>query len=105
MVLFNVTRWPSVLVFLLAGASAACFAFVTVNLFAEAMENVRFLKTYKLEAIRYGAWIQVLELGFWGGLSLICWLTFKVCEHELVDRYLAWSRRHSGSAMPEKRKL
>lgn len=92
MVLFNVTRWPSVLVFLLAGGAAVCFAFVSVNLFSEAMASVRFLSTYKFEAIRFGAWVQVLELCLWGSLSLLCWLAFKICEGELVDRYQKWAK-------------
>jgi len=96
MTLLNVTRWPSVLVFLVAGASAACFAFVTVNLFSQAMASLTFLREFGTEAIRHGALVQVLELSFWGGLSLTCWLGFKICEGELLDRYRIWSKLRRG---------
>lgn len=93
MALFNLTRWPGFAVFLLAGGAAVTFAFVTVNLFSQAMASLAFLKKFGWEAIRHGALWQVAELAIWGALSLFCWLVFKVCEHQLTDRYLAWARR------------
>ncbi len=89
----NITRWPSALIFLLAGVAAATFAFVTVNLFTEAMASLAFLREFRVEAIRHGALWQVLELVVWGALSLTCWLVFKVCEQVLEDRYLDWAGR------------
>lgn len=91
MALFNLNRWPTILIFLLAGAMAVIFAFVTVNLFSYAMANVKFLREFGLTAIRHGALVQVVELAFWGALSLSCWVVFKICEHLLVDRYLTWA--------------
>ncbi|MBY6112907.1 hypothetical protein KUW09_06800 [Mameliella alba] len=91
--LFNLTRWPNAAVFLLAGCAAALFAFVTVNLFSQAMASVAFIKKFRWEAIRHGALWQVAELALWGALALMCWLIFKICEHILEDRYLAWARR------------
>jgi len=93
MELFNLTRWPSILVFALAGAVGALFAFVTVNLFSEAMANVGFLKKFGWEAVRHGALWQVLELVSWGALALLCWVVFKICEQILEDRYLDWARK------------
>jgi len=93
MPLFNLTRWPSFLVFLLAGCGAATFAFVTVNLFTEAMASLTFLREFGPEAIRHGALLQVLELTAWGVVSLFCWLVFKICEQILEDRYLEWAGR------------
>lgn len=95
MALFNLTRWPSVLVFLLAGMTAITFAFVTVNLFSQAMANVDFLRKFGAEAIRHGALVQVVELCFWGGLALICWVVFKTCEQILVERYMTWANRQN----------
>ena len=92
MALFNLTRWPSALLFILAGSTTVLFAFVTVNLFSQAMASAKFLREFGTEAIRHGALAQVIELVLWGGLALFCWLTFKVCEHELVERYLRWGR-------------
>ena len=100
MLLVNITRWPTVLVFLLAGCAAACFAFVSVNLFTQAMASLRFLREFGAEAIRHGALWQVGELTLWGALALGCWLVFKICEHELEDRYLNWARRQ-GKARPK----
>ena len=91
MTLLNVTRWPSILVFLFAGVAAAVFAFVTVNLFSQAMASLTFLREFGPEAIRHGALWQVLELTLLGGLSLACWLAFKVCEGKLVGRYGKWT--------------
>lgn len=96
--LFDITRWPALLVFLLAGAVAVCFAFTSVNLFAEAMASARFLRGFGAEAVRHGALWQVGELLLWGGLALVCWLIFKICEAELADRYRAWARKRRDDA-------
>ncbi|MBV2358662.1 hypothetical protein KUH32_02665 [Thalassococcus sp. CAU 1522] len=93
MKLFDITRWPAFLVFVLAGGMAASFAFVTVNLFSQAMRSVEFLQTFGREAIRHGALWQVGELSVWGGLALSCWLVFKICEHDLTNRYFDWARK------------
>ncbi|WP_417210735.1 hypothetical protein [Antarctobacter sp.] len=93
MALLNITRWPTALIFVFAGIAAATFAFVTVNLFSQAMASLDFLKAFGWEAIRHGALRQVAELVIWGALSLSCWLLFKLCEHVLEDRYLDWARR------------
>ena len=92
MAILNLSRWPTVLVFLLAGVDATVFAFVTVNLFSEAMANLHFVTKFGSEAVRHGALVQAAQLGLWGGLALACWLLFKICESELVGRYFRWSR-------------
>ena len=69
------------------------FAFVTVNLFSQAMANLEFLGEFGWVAIQYGGLWQVIELFVWGALALSCWLVFKICEHLLEDRYIAWSNR------------
>ncbi len=91
--LVNITHWPSVLVFLLAGTSAVIFAFVSVNLFSQAMANRDFLREFGWVAIQHGALWQVGELFLWGAIALTCWLAFKICEQELEDRYFAWARK------------
>lgn len=95
--LFNLTRWPTAAVFCFAGCVAVTFAFVTVNLFSQAMASLAFIRKFGWEAIRNGALWQVAELALWGALSLSCWLAFKICEHILEDRYLAWARRNRGT--------
>ena len=93
MAVFDITRWPWWLVFVLAGAAGAVFAFVTVNLFTLAMASLAFIQEFKWVAIRHGALWQVAELFLWGSFALACWLVFKFSEHELEGRYRAWSRR------------
>lgn len=90
--LFDITRWPATLVFLLAGAAAVAFAFVTVNLFTEAMASLRFVRKFGWTAIQHGALWQAGELVFWGAVALALWLVFKLCESELTDRYRGWTR-------------
>ena len=93
MALFDITRWPTAFVFLLAGAVAAVFAFVTASLFTQAMGSLRLLREFGGLAVQHGALWQVLELLFWGCLALSCWVVFKICEQELEDRYFAWTRK------------
>ena len=92
MALLNVNRWPSLIIFVFAGAVFTLFAFVTVNLFSQAMASLNFIRKFGSEAIRHGALWQVMELTLWGALSLGCWLAFKICEGELVGRYGRWSQ-------------
>ncbi len=101
--LLNITRWPALLVFCLAGLAAACFAFVSVNLFTQAMGSIRFLREHGLVAIRHGALLQIAQLVLLGGLTLGAWLVFKVCEHDLEDRYLVWARAQRRKARAARR--
>lgn len=91
--LFDITKWPAVLVFVLAGTVAAMFAFATVNLFSQAIASIGFIQKFGWEAIRHGALWQVLELILSGAFALACWIVFKICEHDLEHRYLAWAKR------------
>ena len=92
MALVNLTRWPGLLLFALAGLSAMAFAFVTLNLFSQAMASFDFIERHGTEALRAGAFVQLLELGFWGAVALFAYLLFKACEVELIFRYFQWSR-------------
>lgn len=96
--LFNITRWPTAMVFLLAGVVAALFAFGTVNLFAQAVASIGFLQKYGWQAVQHGALWQVCELILSGAVALACWICFKVCEHDLEARYLAWAKRQRASS-------
>lgn len=92
MAIFNLARWPGLLVFAMAGLSAVVFAFVTVNLFSQAMANFSFIERHGWLAIQEGALLQLAHLTFWGVLALIFYLLFKACEVELVFRYFHWAR-------------
>lgn len=93
MAIFKLTRWPALLLFVLAGTVAVVFAFATANLFTHAMANVEFIRTFGWSAIQNGALVQMLELLCFGAISLTCWLIFKICEHILEDRYISWSQK------------
>ena len=93
--LFDVTRWPAVLLFAGAGLAAVALAFVTVNLFAETMAAFAFVGRHGAEALAVGAARQLVELAGWGALALCAYLGFKVCEVELVFRYFRWAGRTS----------
>lgn len=90
--MIRLSNWYSIAVFLVAGMATVTFAFASVNLFTAAMASVSFIGEYKWEAIRHGALWQVLELLVSGSIALGGWLIFKICEHILVERYLAWSK-------------
>ena len=97
--MLNLTRWPGLLVFALAGLAAVGLAFVSVNLFAEAMANIDFIQRHGRTALQTGALVQMAELILWGSLALVQYLIFKLCEVELVFRYFRWAGRvGSGSA-------
>lgn len=96
----RLTTWPSTALFAIAGLAAAIFAFVTVNLFAQAMASTAFLGEHGWVAVKFGALWQVAELIVWGALALGSWLVFKIAENELVSRYMAWSRARRGGPEP-----
>ena len=108
MALFNITRWPVLLVLLLAGLSAAGFAFITVNLFSQAMANLEFIAEFGLLALTEGGLLQFATLLLWGALALLIFLVFRTCEIELLYRYYLWadpsqSRKDARSKMRFKR--
>lgn len=92
----DVTRWPLGVLLVGAGASAAAFAFITVNLFAEAMANIAFIAEHRWLALRLGGLVQLVELSLWGLLALLTYLAFKICEVELVFRYFRRVGRVTG---------
>ena len=91
--LLDLSVWPWPLVLALAGAAATALAFATVNLFAEAMANVAFIRRHGLMAVQVGAARQLAELVVAGTAALAAYLLFKICETELSLRYRAWIER------------
>lgn len=88
--LFDLSRWPVLLVLIAAGLFAVGFAFASVNLFQYGMANLSFVRSYGLEAIREGAFLQLAQLAGSGTIALFCYLGFKFCEVELSVRYRRW---------------
>lgn len=99
--LFDLTRWPTLLIFMLAGAAGTLFALITVNLFSQAVASLGFLREFGLEAVYHGALWQVAELLGWGSLALLCWIVFKISERALEDRYWRWTRGRRRKRAPE----
>jgi uncharacterized membrane protein YedE/YeeE len=87
--LIDITRWPAVLVFLLAGSALILLAFVTVGLFMRASANLEFLLTYGWRGIMDGGLLQLLGLIGLGVVALGALLTYKICEGDLIGRYFA----------------
>ena len=99
---FQVSRYPAVLVFVLAGFSAVIVAYASFNLLTISMANLHFIQAHGWLALRSGALIQLLGIGaliqllgiaFYGVIALASFLIFKICESELVLRYRRWQDR------------
>lgn len=91
--ILDLTRYPAIVVFLLAGLLTLSFAFASYNLFMEASANLHFLRTYGLRAVMEGGLVQLAMLGLYGLLALFCYIVFKICERDLVERYRSWIGR------------
>ena len=91
--LFRLSGYPGLLVFVLAGLAAAVFAYSTYNLLSLSMANLSFLRDYGWQAITSGGLVQLLGILANGAVALACWLVFKACENELIDRYRRWQDR------------
>ena len=95
--LLKLTAYHAVLVFFLAGAFAALFAWSSFNLFQTGMANVNLLRTYGWMAIMDGGAVQLLTLVLNGYLSLAFFIGFKACEVELVYRWRRWQEDNGDS--------
>ncbi len=91
--LFQVSRYPAVLVFVLAGFSAVIVAYASFNLLTISMANLHFIQAHGWLALKSGALIQLLGIAFYGVIALAFFLIFKICESELVLRYRRWQDR------------
>ncbi len=91
--LVRISGYPGILVFLLAGLAAAIFAYSTFNLLSISMANLSFLREHGWVAITSGGLVQLLGILANGAVALACWLVFKACENELIERYRRWQDR------------
>jgi hypothetical protein len=85
--LLNLSRYPALLVFVAMGACATLFAWSSFNLFHLAMANISFLQAHGIMGIMDGGFRQLAGLVFQGAVALLCYLGFKACEVELVNRW------------------
>lgn len=81
------------MVLIIAGLFAVIFAYATVNLFQVSMANIRFLREFGWIAVQEGALIQLLQIIGSGGVAMLAYIGFKICESELVRRYNNWQSR------------
>ena len=91
--LFQVSRYPAIIVFALTGVSAAIVAYASYNLLTISMANLHFIQKHGWLALTSGGLIQLLEIAVYGIVALAFFLVFKICESELVLRYRRWQDR------------
>jgi hypothetical protein len=85
--LFDLSRYPAVVLFLLLAISAIGFAWNTFGLITLAMANASFLLEHRLMAIVEGGLVQTAGLAARGLAALVFYLGFKGFEAELVARW------------------
>jgi len=88
--LFQISRYPALFVFLLAGASTVVIAYSSYNLLSLSMANLHFLRKYGWLAVSEGGLLQFVEILAYAILALACFFVFKICETELLIRYRQW---------------
>jgi hypothetical protein len=85
------STYPWWVVFVAASGFATGLAYSSYNLFHLSMANLSFLREFGWLAVMNGGVLQFLENAAYGGVSLICFLGFKICETDLVLRYRHWT--------------
>ena len=81
---WTVRHW--VLTFLLMGVAFVAFGMLSLNLVQVFAANIRFLSEHGVEAIMEGGLLQLLELVASAYGAIAFYVTFKTCEHALVER-------------------
>lgn len=88
--LFDITRYPGIVAFMLAGISIVIVAFASYNLLQMGMANLRFIGEHGWFALQSGGLIQFLQILVLGVISLFFFIVFKICESDLMARYRHW---------------
>lgn len=91
--LLDISLYPSLFVFALAGVALAVVAYATFNLVDLSMANLSFLRRHGLVAVTSGGLVQFLEILLTATVALAFFLLYKICESELVIRYRRWLGR------------
>ncbi|WP_324752893.1 hypothetical protein [Roseovarius sp. Pro17] len=91
--LFQISRYPGIAVFAIAGLSLVIFGFATYNLLHLSMANLAFIRKHGWLAVEQGALVQLLQILVLGAAALAFFVLFKICESELVIRYRNWQDR------------
>lgn len=87
---FDITRYPVLAIFALAGISIVIVAYTSYNLLHLSMQNFRYIGEHGWLALQSGALVQLLQIIGYGVMSLAFFMVFKLCEAELVLRYRRW---------------
>lgn len=87
---FDISRYPVIVVFALAGISIVIVTFTSYNLVQLGMANLRYVGKFGWLALQSGAILQLLQLLVYGAIALIFFILFKICESDLVIRYRNW---------------
>ena len=90
---FDITRYPGLFIFVLAGVSLAVVACATYNLLNLSMANLAFLRKHGLVALTSGGLVQFVQIVLSGIVALAFFLLYKICESELILRYRRWIGR------------
>ena len=72
--------------FFAMGIAFVMFGLLSLNLVQVMSANIRFLLEYGFQAVRDGGLQQLLELVFSSYGAVAFYVTFKTCEHALVER-------------------
>ncbi|UYV37303.1 hypothetical protein N4R57_20525 [Rhodobacteraceae bacterium D3-12] len=89
----DITRYPVLVIFTLAGVSIVIVAYTSFNLLHLSMQNFRYIGENGWLALQSGALIQLLQIIAYGVVSLFFFMVFKLCEAEMVLRYRRWIGR------------
>jgi hypothetical protein len=85
------------LCFVVMCAGFAVFGVGTLNLFLMLQANLSTIAEHGWLVLMQGAAQQLLELLVTLGISMVGYLVFKTCEHQLVAR---WSANHEPDSHP-----
>ncbi|MDB5814815.1 MAG: hypothetical protein JWM03_1044 [Rhodocyclales bacterium] len=83
----EVLRKRPMLAFVLMGLSFVLFGLTSLNLIYLFKANINLFLDYGWMVVRDGALRQLFELLAYGYLSLVFYVVFKCCEHQLVHYF------------------
>ena len=68
--MFDISRYPGIAVFVLAGLSIVIVTFASYNLVQQGMANLRYIGEFGWLALQTGALVQLLQLLAYGAVAL-----------------------------------
>lgn len=80
-------QWHTALVFLCMFISALLFGLSSYNLFHLLKANIDLVIENGVMALKDGAFEELVKLFFFGIISLVFYIAFKICEKIMVERF------------------